>query len=112
MGFLLYIIASILWQPLTLINWLAVAYKYGFSNDYFLETAIDIDKFGNRNFRTLLNLSLQKNGYKFGDVRETISSALGKNKVLGTLTIAGLILCKILDFLDKNHCIKSIKEWN
>ena len=110
MGFILFIIASILWIPLTILNWLSVAYKYGLSNRYFLETSTDIDRFGNRNFRTLFNLTLQRNGYEFGNINETISSALGKNKVIGTLTKKGLILCNILDKLDKNHCIKSIKK--
>lgn len=110
MGFFLFIIASILWLPLTLLNWIAVAYKYGISNEYFKQTAIDIDKFGNRNFRTLLNLTLQKDGYKFGNINETISSALGKNQRDNKLTNTGRIICKILDTLDKNHCQKSIKE--
>jgi hypothetical protein len=110
MGFILFIIATILWIPLTFLNWIAVAYKKGFSNNYFLQTATDIDRFGNRNFRTFLNLTLQKNGYEFGDVGETISSALGKNQRDGTLTKTGKLICKILDSLDKNHCQKSIKE--
>ena len=109
MGFLLFIIATILWLPLTVLNWIAVTYKYGLSNKYFYQTAIDIDRFGNRNFRTFLNLTMQRNGYEFGDVRETISSALGKNKRRNTLTKFGKLICSILDFLDKNHCIKSIK---
>lgn len=112
MGILLFIIASILWIPLTILNWIIVNYKYGLSNSYFLQTAIDIDRFGNRNFRTLLNLSLQKNGYEFGDVRETISSAIGKNKKDNTLTKTGKIICWTLDFLDKNHCVKSIHNFN
>jgi len=114
MGLLLYIIAIILIIPLTLPNLILVLNKYGWKwktiNDYFYETAVDIDRFANRNFRTLLNATLQKNGYKFGDERETVSSALGKNKRDGTLTKTGVIVCKILDYLDKNHCLKSIKE--
>lgn len=110
MGFFLFIIASILWLPLTFLNLIAVAYKYGISNEYFKQTAIDIDKFGNRNFRTLLNLTLQKDGYKFGNINETISSALGKNQRDNTLTNTGRVICKILDTLDENHCQKSIKE--
>lgn len=55
MGILLYIIATILWIVLTPINWVIVTFKHGLSNEYFKETAIDIDKFGNRNFRTFLN---------------------------------------------------------
>lgn len=115
MGVLLFFIAVILYLPLTVINLFAVLYKYGVSfktaNDYFKETAIDIDRFGNRNFRTLLNMTLKtKDGYKFGNERETISSALGKNKINNTLTKTGVVLCKILCIFDDNHCIKSIKQ--
>jgi len=115
MGILLYIIAIILYIPLTVINAFLVLFKYGWKfktiNDFFYETAIDIDRFANRNFRTLWNETLRKEGgYKFGDERETVSSALGKNKRDNTLTKTGKILCSILDFLDENHCLKSIKE--
>ena len=115
MGILLYLIALILFVPLTIINFFVVLFKYGAKwkvvDEFFHQTAVDIDRFGNRNFRTLLNATLRKeNGYKFGDERETISSALGKNKRDKTLTKTGKILCSILDFLDENHCLKSIKE--
>lgn len=109
MGFLLFIIASTLWLPLTIINWIFVAVQHGLSNDYFTQTAIDIDRFGNRNFRCFLNTTMQINGYAFGDVRETISSALGKNQRDGTLSKFGKIICWILDSIEKNHCKKSIK---
>jgi hypothetical protein len=113
MGILLYFIAILLYVPLTIINTILVLVQYGWKwatvNSYFFETAVDIDRFANRNFRTLWNLTLQKYGYEFGDYRETVSSALGKNKLNGTLTITGKILCAFLDFLDENHCIKSIK---
>lgn len=116
MGILLFIIATILWIPLTIFNWIIVAYKYGLSNNYFLETATDIDRFGNINFRSFLNWSMQKDGYEFGDVRETISSALGKNERDKKLTRFGKIIVNILYFIDKKnqdkggHCIASIKE--
>jgi hypothetical protein len=109
-NFLLLLVAIVLFLPLSIINIFLVVFKGGNVSDYFKETAIDIDRFGNRNFRTLLNITLQESGYKFGDERETISSALGKNKRDGTLTKTGITLCSILDFLDNNHCIKSIKE--
>jgi hypothetical protein len=114
MGIVLFIIAISLFLPLSIINFFCVVWKYGFKwktiNGFFNQTAIDIDRFGNRNFRTLLNLTLQNNGYQFGNINETISSALGKNKRYNTLTKTGLILCFILDSLDKDHCIKSIQE--
>jgi hypothetical protein len=106
MDFILFVVAIIVFLPLSVINYFLVKNK----NGYFKETAIDIDRFGNRNFRTLLNKTLQKNGYKFGDERETISSALGKNKRDNTLTKTGITICNILDYLDNNHCLKSIKK--
>ena len=114
MGILLYFVAIILYLPLTVINTILVLNKYGWKfktiDDYFYQTAVDIDKFANRNFRTLWNETLQKNGYQFGDERETVSSALGKNKRDNTLTKTGMIVCNILDRLDENHCIKSIRD--
>jgi hypothetical protein len=114
MGLLLFFIAVILFIPLSIINFFCVLYKYRINwetiNGFFHQTAIDIDRFGNRNFRTLLNLTLQNNGYQFGNINETISSALGKNKRDNTLTKVGLLLCYILDSIDENHCIKSIQE--
>ncbi len=124
MGILLFIIASILWIVLTPINWVIVTFKHGLSNEYFKETAVDIDKFGNRNFRTFLNATMIKDRifywdserwgvidcYKFGNVNETISSVLGKNQRDKTLSWFGIFICFILDKLDKEHCKKSIVE--
>jgi hypothetical protein len=114
MGIVLFLIAVALFIPLTVINFFCVLWKYRIKlstiNGFFHETAIDIDRFGNRNFRTLLNMTLQSNGYQFGNINETISSALGKNKRDNTLTKIGLILCYILDSIDENHCINSISE--
>jgi len=76
---------------------------------YWRSTAISIDRYGNYEFRSLWNATLKNEyGYEFGDFRETISSALGKNQRDKTLTKTGKILATILDFLDKNHCKKSI----
>lgn len=112
---LLTIIAYILFNILFIVNFFAVIYKYGFKRsviiDFFKQTAIDLDRYGNHNYRTLFNITLIKsNGYKFGNVNETISSVLGKNKRNNTLSKIGIIICTILDFLDKNHCIKSINN--
>lgn len=102
---ILFIIAYILYLPLTIINWLFVNDKSG----YFKSSAINLDKFGNREFRTLFNKILAT-GHRFGDINETISSVLGKNQLTGTLTCAGKILVWVLDKIDNNHAIKSINE--
>ncbi|MCH8490025.1 MAG: hypothetical protein LAT81_08870 [Oceanicaulis sp.] len=53
-------------------------------------------------------MTLRKDGgHEFGDINETISSALGQNKRLGKLSKAGCVLCKILHFFDPDHCEKS-----
>ena len=104
---LLFITAYILYLPLTVINFFFVENKKG----YFLSSAVNLDKFGNREFRTLLNkvLIIEK-GYQFGNINETISSVLGKNQRDNTLTKAGKVLVWILDKIDKNHCYKSISN--
>lgn len=110
MGFFLFILAYTLFLPLSLINWVVVLSK-GSAKGYFRSSAINIDRFANREFRTLWNLALKKNeGYKFGHIDETISSVLGKNKRDGTLSKKGKILASILDFFDKNHCFNSIDD--
>ena len=119
MGFLLFLIASVLWLPFTVINFIVVFItkikSHGFIkviNGYFQHTAVDIDRFGNRNFRATLNLTFRKYwGHKFGDERETISSALGKNERDGTLSRTGKGICWILNKLDKDHCKNSIKNF-
>ena len=102
---ILFILAYILYLPLSLVNWLFVKNKSG----YFKSSAINLDKFGNREFRTLLNKTLAT-GHRFGDINETISSVLGKNQLTGTLTDLGKALVWILDKIDKNHALKSIDE--
>ena len=107
MGLILFLIAYILFLPISFINFLFVRNK-----GYFKSSAINIDKFGNREFRTSLNKCLinENSPFQFGNINETISSVLGKNKRFGHLTKFGKVICKILDTIDKNHCEKSIKE--
>ena len=80
-------------------------------DDYNRLLAINEDEYGNILLAPIFNkILIKENGYKFGNDKETISSALGKNKRDGNLLFLGKVLDKILDFLDKNHSIKSINE--
>lgn len=107
MGVILFILAYVLFLPLTVLNFFFVKNKKG----YFRSSAVNLDKYANREFRTLWNKTLKKeNGYKFGNENETISSALGKNERDKTLTKTGKVLVWILDKIDNNHSIKSINE--
>ena len=109
-GLFLFLLAWILFLPLSLLNFLVVALKFK-DLGYFKSSAVSLDRFGNHEFRTLFNWALRKKeGYKFGNFEETISSALGKNQRDGTLTKIGKALVWILDKIEKEHCKKSIKE--
>ena len=75
----------------------------------FFRIAVVIDMGGNVLGEEIFNdFLITKDGYKFGNRKETISSVLGKNQRDGTLTALGNGLCKLLDIIDKDHCKKSI----
>jgi 8-oxo-dGTP pyrophosphatase MutT (NUDIX family) len=77
--------------------------------EYFLQIAISIDQLGNVLMQHLLNLLwIQPRGYPFGNRDETISSALGRNKRDGTLTLLGKWMDALLDRIDPNHSLNSI----
>ena len=107
MGLILFIIAYVLFLPITIFNALNVKKK-----GYFKDTAINIDRFGNREFRFSLNkyLILEKSPDRFGNIEETISSVLGKNQLSNNLTSFGNVIANILDIIEKDHCKKSIKK--
>lgn len=106
MGFLLFIIAYCLFLPLSIINFMLVR-----DSGYFRDTALSLDKLANREFRTLWNKTLRvAGGYEFGAANESISSALGKNQLLGALTRTGKALVWTLDLFEENHCINAIDD--
>lgn len=111
-NFFLWLIAYALIPPLTLWNRRKVNRVYGSTDGYFLNSAKSIDKWGNREFRTLLNIEAitAESVHHFGNIDETISSVLGKNQRDGTLTKRGKWLAGFLDKRDPNHCRNSINE--
>jgi len=122
MGIILYLVAVLLFLPLTCLNIIVVVWKNarisGFFktlNSYFFTGAIGLDIFANYEFRTLWNTILRKrNGYQFGIKGETISSALGKNQKDKKLSIIGWMLVYVLWAIDYKywkkggHCANSI----
>ena len=103
-GFLLLLIALVLIFILTVVNFFIVKNKQG----YFRSTAINLNMWGNVEFRTLWNKHLIKDSsfYPFGLQGEPISSVLGKNILINNLTNTGKVLVWILT---EKHCIDSIK---
>ena len=76
----------------------------------FLFKAIQEDKYCCHEDAELLNaLFLTKDAaHKFGNIKETISSVLGKNFLAGTLKHRGLEIYYLLDNIQINHCLISI----
>ena len=74
--------------------------------------AIMTDETGNVICKELFNniLITSKSKNLFGDKEETVSSVLGKNQRDNTLSKIGWWLVYRLDNIEKNHCLKSIKE--
>lgn len=103
LGLVLFLVAYLLYLPLTLINFLLVR-----NRGYFRDSALTLDKLANREFRTLWNKTLiTDNGYMFGNIDETISAVLGYNIKSKTLTTTGKVLVFILT---KKHCLDAINQ--
>lgn len=118
MGFILAIVAKIIYFAVGFINPIIVAIKYRkeraffrIQDEYWKTSALELDIYGNYAYRATWNMAFQRNGYEFGVKGETISSALGKNQRDNTLTSVGKAMCWILDNLDEDHCMNSIKQF-
>lgn len=111
---LIAIILFIFIEPISFFYVVFVKEKFSMKrlSGYWRGFAIAVDRFGNYQYKSILNRILKtESGYEFGDFRETISSVLGKNQRNNSLTKSGKFLVEILDKLDKNHCEKSIMEF-
>jgi len=116
MGFLLWfvsIIAKLIVYPIAFITTFAKEFYHTHFNralakvdQQFMDIAVANDATSNVVCDDLFNLIMIKsNGYQFGNRKETISSAFGKNLENGTLTWFGKV---IVFLLTKKHCIDSI----
>ena len=109
-------ILSIIIIPLALLYALFYTWKsrnnvLEFIENILLKYSIGLDQIGNSTCYIFLNNVIIKDDtiYSFGNIDETISSVIGKNKLQGNLTICGRILDYILNLIDNNHSIKSIE---
>ena len=114
MELLLFIVASILKWILSPLLWLFGVITSIIKKEhkkYFKDLAIAKDQYGNTVGKYAFNLLLiTKEGYSFGNIDETISSCIGKNKIKGTLSRFGRVLDYILNSLDKDHSIRAIDK--
>jgi ADP-ribose pyrophosphatase YjhB (NUDIX family) len=110
--FLISILLLVLTAPFGFIYGLFYAvFTKGFRGigEYLLKVAISIDQLGNVLMQHLLNvLWVKEGGYKFGNRDETVSSAMGRNRKLKTLTFLGKAADGFLDGIDPDHTLNSI----
>jgi hypothetical protein len=102
--FLLYILSG----PALVYGTISTLIK-GNCNAYWFEVAISIDRLGNAICGPLFNdIMIEKDGYKFGNGKETLSSVYGKDERDDKLKPLGEVIVKTLDVLDKDHAKESI----
>lgn len=117
-SFVLVSIAVILLLSTSLIGFLFALIDQGFAKGqnklkkYLYNVALVLDQAGNVIMQHFLNAILLKkrpNTYLFGNKKETISSVIGKNFLLHSLSPLGLIVNGVLNKIDSNHTLDSIE---
>jgi 8-oxo-dGTP diphosphatase len=92
---------------------LLTLFKNGYAelDNYLFKCAIADDQQANTYLAKLFNdILIQKDGHKFGNPDETISSVLGKNFLIKKLSLVGRFLNWILNLIEKDHSLKAIEE--
>lgn len=92
-------------------NWQLGLSKFG---EYAYKMALSIDQFANVSVQNLLNWLLIRKGninfYSFGDEDDTVSYVIAMNQRMLSLNNFGKFWAWFLDFVDKNHLKKTIKN--
>lgn len=79
--------------------------------NYFTDVWIMISALVNVFGREIWNkVFIKRNGYRFGSRRDRFGYVVAINKRLKTLTKGGLWVARILNFFNKNHLEKTIKN--
>jgi hypothetical protein len=112
-GFLLNIIATLAIWLLRRWAWFYSLITVKDDNKYNRDLALVKDRYLNVLLAPITNkLLITKDGIKFGNGKETMSSVIGKNFKNGTLTTSGfsngMFWYNFLEKREINHCINSI----
>ena len=118
-GLILNLVSSILkWalQPIVYTGtmlWYIITWQPKKMAQYNWDLALSKDQYGNVLIQLPGNswLISKDSPYPYGNPDITISAVTGKNKVEGYTIWLGNVLCAILDFFDKDHCIKAAENY-
>jgi len=115
-AYLNYILVSIARVGQRGVNFLGFVYQVSKGNKaefskYLINCAISEDARANAYNGKLFSdiLIKEKSTQKFGQPLETVSDNLGENQIKNWLLSDGVLLVNFLNFVDRNHTIKSIK---
>lgn len=115
--------------PMVIFTTIIIAYKSKARttieemSDYLFSISFDLDEVGNVMFAPFLNLTMVKrkadNPYPYGVKGESISSAMGENKLRNTQSKFGIIWYSFLYFIDvpsrkkgrEGHCVEARKNY-
>ena len=115
-GLIHFIVALILSQLI-----LSVGFVYSIGkkilesvNDYLYSIAYYINMYSTYVCAELYNdIFIKKNignKFLFGKRKVSISYHIGKNYQFNSLTFSGLLLYRLLNWIEKDHCIKAIQK--
>lgn len=80
-------------------------------SDVFKVIGVVVDIFINYILQVPLNrLLITSDGYKFGQMPDTMSYALGRNELKGTTSSKGDRLISLLNVFEKEHSIKTVRD--
>jgi len=112
LSLILVILAVLIFSILSVVGffWSLFYLRFSGLSNYFFRIALSINQVGSLVFKGLFNDTLIKksSGFKFGDEDTQISEVMGWNERYFGLTKIGKWLVALLDFLDKDHCEKTL----
>jgi hypothetical protein len=106
MDFLVFILVCIISFPISVVNYLLTGRQ-----EYFKYRGVLASMTINRYYSNFFNKHFKQQGcgHEFGG-EETLSCALGKNQMMGTLSPKGEKMVRFLEKCEKYHCLKSVHD--
>jgi len=106
--FIILFIPAAIWQ---IVHYFKNKENPAYINDLLFSTAQCIDELGGVMYRQMFSdILFTKTGTRMNSAHHTISYFIGINKQSNTLTKAGVLLYKILNLIQPNHCEQAVVD--